>query len=214
MKKIFPFLIWLWSSVLFAQNKNIYSFIPENYDTLSLTKGDLNKDGFADAVLAVFHKMEKDDLENMNVDSVPPRLLIVLFGSKSGYAEAAKSANALLCKYCGGVFGDPFNGISIEKNVLRISHYGGSAWRWSSDHLFRFQKNDFYLIGQTNYSYWNVKMCDKLDVFAGTEFKDENFLTGQFKNKKISEDCKLLENKSGKKKLQPLLSLKKFKIDS
>ncbi len=175
IKRIYSFLFLLSSSVLFAQSKNIYSFIPDNYDTLSLTNGDLNKDGLEDVVFALFHKMEKEDIENVNVDSIPSRLLIVLFGSKSGYIKAVKSATALLCKYCGGVFGDPFNGVSIAKNVLTISHYGGSAWRWSFDHKFRLQKDDFYLIGQTHYSYWNVKMCDKLNEFAGTDFEDMIF---------------------------------------
>ena len=81
-------------------------------------------------------------------------------------------------------------------------------------HKFRYQKGDFYLIGQSILSYWDVKNCEKLNDFAGTDYEDINFLTGQYERKKISEDCKLLENKKGKKKVQPLVSLAKFEINN
>ena len=89
----------------------------------------------------------------------------------------------------------------IDKNILIVSHYGGSAWRWSITDKFRFQDNDWYLIGETKNSYWVVERCDKLNGFAGTDYEDVNFVTGDFEIKKISQDCKLLENKKGKKLL-------------
>ena len=199
-----------------GQAANIQSFIPKDYDTLygGLVKGDLNKDGVDDAVLALYHKMEEQDAEKIDTDSIPPRLLIILFGTAKGYVQSATSSAVLLCKHCGGVFGDPFSGITIEKNVLTISHYGGSSWRWSIDDKFRFQNNEWYLIGETKYSYWDVEHCDTLDEFAGTDYEDINFVTGQYEIKKISEDCKLLENKKGKKPVQPLKSLTQFSIEN
>jgi len=197
-----------------AQKKTITSFIPKDYDTLQTVKGDLNKDGIEDVVLALYHKMENEELENINVDSIPKRVLIILLASKSGYRQVVKTSNALLCKNCGGVFGDPYAGLSITKSVLTISHYGGSAWRWSYNHKFRLQNNNWFLIGQTSHSYWNVKQCEALDDFAGTDFEDVNFVTGQYETKKISEECELLENKKGKRKVQPLQTISKFTIDN
>ncbi len=210
------FFVLLLSVVSYSQNKPFPSFIPSHYDTLyrGVAKGDLNKDGIEDVVLALYHKMEKEPIENVEVDSVPERRLIVLFGSKTGYVKATESSAALLCKECGGVFGDPFVGIEIHKKVLEVRHYGGSAWRWGLLHKFRFQKDQFYLIGRTSTSFWNVEHCDKLDEMAGLDYEDINFITGQFERKRISEDCKLLENKKGKQKVQPLLSLTKFTIEN
>ena len=153
-------------------------------------------------------------MDSIDTDSIPPRLLVILFGTEKGYFQSERSPSALLCKYCGGVFGDPFAGITIANNVLSIFHYGGSAWRWSIIDKFRFQNNGWFLIGETKNSYWDVKMCDKLDDFAGTEYEDINYVTGQYERKKISEDCKLLENKKGKRAIQPLTALFKFKIDN
>ena len=216
MQKFLLIFFLFFFSKLFSQTENVSLFIPKNYDTLSggFAKGDLNKDGVSDIVLALNHKMEKEEIENIDDDSIPSRLLIILLGSKNGYIESTESKTALLCKDCGGVFGDPFAGVSIEKNILIIYHYGGSNWRWSITDRFRFQNNNWYLIGETKSSYWDVKTCDKLNDFAGTEYDDENFVTGQFEIKKISEDCKLLENKKGKKTVQPLISLNNFNIDN
>lgn len=188
------FIIFIISNSLYSQQKNIYSFVPTGYDTLGVAKGDLNNDKIDDYVLALYHKNEKK--EDRSVDSFPPRLLIILFGAKNGYIQSVISSTALLCKGCGGIFGDPFAGIEIKNNVLQIDHYG-----------------NWYLIGQTMNSYWNVKHCDKLDDFAGTNNEDINFITGDYEIKKISENCKLLVNKKGKRKILPLVMLNKFSIE-
>ena len=70
------------------------------------------------------------------------------------------------------------------------------------------------MIGETNYSYWNVKMCNKAGDFAGTDLKDVNYLTGQYVEKKITEECKVLVNKKGKRPVQPLKKLSDFKIEN
>ena len=201
---------------LFGQ-KDIKSFIPSEYDTLysGVARGDLNKDGIEDIVMVLGPKWEKqEDRGNKNEDSsLPQRKLIILFGDKNGYRRAGIADNAILCKDCGGVFGDPFAGIDITNGLLNIYHYGGSSWRWSYTHKFRYQQNDFYLIGKTYQSIWIVKECEKLKAFAGTHFKDENFVTGAYEEKKISaEDCKLLVNKKGKQDVKPLISISKFEI--
>jgi hypothetical protein len=200
--------------------KTIEAFIPADYDTIATATGDLNKDKLDDHVLVLKSKAEdaepKPPVEGSEPEAVPgARILIVLFKNASGYSLAAKSDSAILCKDCGGVFGDPFESIVIEKGVLSIHHYGGSAWRWSYTHKFRWQQNDLFLIGRTSYSFWNVSHCEKLDDFAGTDYKDENLITGDYEHKKISEEgCKLLVNKKGKQKVKPLQKLSAFNIEN
>jgi len=187
--------------------RSLSDFIPKGCDTLATATGDLNKDGKNDLVLAIY-----DTAENTNMDAA--RMLVILFKTDEGYTLKVKSDQLLLCKGCGGVFGDPFNGIEISKNVLTVSHYGGSAWRWSYIRKFRYQKDEFCLIGKTDYSYWDVKHCDKYDEFAGTEFEETNFVTGDHVVKKISENCKMLANKKNKVKIKPLVKLVNYKMDN
>jgi len=211
-------LLLLSSVYLSSLSQDFRSFIPNDYDTLDdgVARGDLNKDGIEDIVIVVGSKWEQDEnwSEKASDSNVVPRLLIILFGTDSGYVQIAKNDKAILCKDCGGIFGDPFAGIEINKNVLSINHYGGSNWRWGYTHKFRFQDKDFFLIGQIKYSFLAVENCEKLNDFAGTKYEDINFVTGQYEMKEISEDCKLLENKKGKRKIEQLISLSNFEIDN
>ena len=211
-------LLLLSSLYLSSLSQDFRSFIPNDYDTLydGVARGDLNKDGIEDIAMVLGPNWEKnEDWRERGTDSnATPRLLIILFGKNSGFVQVAKSEKAILCKDCGGIFGDPFAGIEINKNVLSINHYGGSNWRWGYTHKFRYQGNEFFLIGQTTNSYWSVENCEKLNDFAGTKYEDINFITGQYEKKEISEDCKLLENKKGKRKIEQLISLSNFEIDN
>jgi hypothetical protein len=200
----------------FAQAKEYSAFIPQGFEILDegFAKGDLNKDGIEDVALALFHINEKTvDYTSDSVIEVPERILLVLFGDGNGYKLAARSGSMIMCKECGGIFGDPFAGIEIVKNILIVNHYGGSNWRWGYTYRFRYQDGDFYLIGKTSHSFWCIKECESLNDFAGTNYEDINLITGQFERKRISEDCKLLENKKGKMKVLPLVKLSKASID-
>lgn len=190
------------------ESTKLRKFIPEGWLKIDSTIGDFNEDGVKDYALVIIDSINEKVLGDIN------RSIVIVEGSKSGFKLSGYCDSAILCLGCGGIYGDPYQGIEFRKNILIVNHYGGSAWRWSVTDKFRFQNNDWYLIGETKNSYWNVKMCDKLGDFAGTDYDDENFITGEFETKKISEDCKLLENKKGKKKIQHLISLNDFKIDN
>ena len=218
MRKRIFILLLLSNVYLSSLSQSFRSFIPNDYDTIfdGVARGDLNKDGIDDIAMVLGPNWEKnEDWRERGADSnAAPRLLIILFGKDSAYIQVARSEKAILCKDCGGIFGDPFAGIEINKNVLSINHYGGSNWRWGYTHKFRYQENVFFLIGQTSNSYWSVENCEKLNDFAGTKYEDINFITGQYEKKEISEDCKLLESKKGKRKIEQLISLSKFEIDN
>lgn len=196
-------------SSLPKQGNSIEAFIPKDYDTLATASGDLNKDGLIDMALVLANKNESlnDDKDNEH-----PRLLIIIFKKENGYQLAATSYKSIMCMGCGGVFGDPFESLSIENNILTIRHYGGSAWRWGYTHQFKFQNHAFYLISREYNSYWNGSYCDKLEEFTDFDCKKENFLTGSYMHKQISHDCKLLENTKKKIAIKPLQKLSTFDI--
>ena len=61
--------------------------------------------------------------------------------------------------------------MKIVKGVLVVNHYGGSRDRWRLKHTYRYQDNDWYLIGRTK----NV-----VDTLTGESHKkDENLNTGK-----------------------------------
>lgn len=191
-----------------AEGKTYKDFIPKGYDTLAIAHGDLDKDGQADMAIVMSDKLERED-RNTEIN----RPLLIAFKDGDKYKTVFKGTNVILCYACGGVMGDPFVGISIHKGVLKTNHYGGSAWRWAMTRVFRYQNGDFYLIGQTDESYWSVKQCENLgDEFAGTKYEDINLITGSRVIKEISEECELLVDKKDKITVKPLVKMAKLDL--
>jgi hypothetical protein len=112
------------SGALFGQNKTIQNFIPAGYVLLDSASGDLNRDSYRDLVLVLKKNREEDSVD-------VPRPLLLLLGSAAGYSLAGRNDNVVLCYSCGGVFGDPYQGITIKNGYFSIEHYGGSNWRWT-----------------------------------------------------------------------------------
>lgn len=190
----------------------VADFIPSHYRILadSRTSGDLNHDGRPDLALILFPLVE--DTTAYPDNNLPARLLLVLFGTPTGYALAAQTGRAVLCRGCGGMYGDPFQSLIIEKGILRIAHYGGSSWRWRINSKFQYRQNEFYLIGETTDYGRNDGDCPGLDGPSGWNYRDTNFLTGDYEIWRISEECKLLTHKRGKNKPAPLRKLSSYAI--
>ena len=104
--------------------------------------GDLDKDGVVEKVV-VFSR----DLE---WESSAPRDLIIYKKDKSGWSEWWNSDNVIGRADEGGMMGDPFDGVAIKSGVLEINHSGGSSWKWSNVDKYRYQDEDFFLIGHTS----------------------------------------------------------------
>lgn len=135
---------------------------------LDTAAGDFNSDGMTDFVI----------VSEDSIDKEKSRSLLILSGTKDGYSISSKCAAALLCEGCGGVFGDPYAGIDLNKNVLNLYNYGGSNWKWSSNYTFRFQNNQWELIGMSHDSYFSAEDCEGKGVgFAGQNLKEINFST-------------------------------------
>jgi len=73
----------------------------------------------------------------MNGDTTRP-LLILLGNEKRFYNLSGRNDSVVLCKSCGGVFGDPYAGMTVKNNFFSIEHYGGSNWRWTRIITFRY----------------------------------------------------------------------------
>lgn len=149
--------------------------IPKYYSIVQSVKGDLDNDTIEE--LAVAYNTLKQ-LEEDGGNS--PRELILYKKKNNIWIPWKKSTQALFGSDEGGIMGDPFEEMSIEKNVLFIRQSGGSSWKWGHTDKYRFQNNDFYLIGYESFfgkycNYWK-----KIDF---------NISTGKIIFKSISETC-------------------------
>ena len=112
-------------------------FVPKGYTVLHQNNGDLNKDGRPDYALVL-----KQDNEDNSADELKRPLLLLVRQENGKLAQAARNDNVVLCRQCGGVFGDPFAGIVIKNGYFSVEHYGGSSWRWTRIITFRYNAAD------------------------------------------------------------------------
>ncbi|MCB2409234.1 hypothetical protein [Hymenobacter lucidus] len=181
-----------------TQGRALRAFIPAGYDTLpgGRALGDLNHDGRPDVALVLRPQAETQD--GYDGETMPGRILLVLFGAAPGYTLAERAGRVMITKDGGGQYGDPFAGLTISKGVLTVHHYGGSSWRWSVVSKFRYQQGHFYLIGETTILSRTSGDCESVDGSPGGELHDTNFLTGEYEIRKISEACRVLLHRKGR----------------
>lgn len=174
----------------------VNAFVPSGYKIKKQAAGDLNKDGIPDAALVL--KNTKEDAANVDAEDMP-RLLVIIFGAKGGgYTLSASSEEAVLCKTCGGVWGDPFADLKVFRGTIVIDHYAGSSDRWGFTHRWRFQDGDWYLIG--------LKTLNENNLRGDYETKDVNLITGDcvIEKKPPSGKAKVTRSKVPVKPLEKL----------
>ena len=145
----------LLAALLLASTVNVPSelqrFVEKNTTAIAVERGDLNRDGRSDYIL-VLERPDEGDVEG-------PRSLLILVRNADGSLKLAKrSDKAVYCRECGGMLGDPFQGITIKKDRFVIHHYGGSSWRWTNDFTFAWSRRD-----QT----WQLVRVESRDFHAG-----------------------------------------------
>ena len=122
----------LLSTSFFAQKKSIDDFVLKGYSILDKSSGDLNQDGYTDYIVIL-----RNNLDTISADTARP--LLIIHGQQNGtYKLAGRNDSIVLCKACGGVFGDPYSAITIKDNYFSVEFYGGSNWRWSRVITFKY----------------------------------------------------------------------------
>ena len=156
------FGFWCAAGAQVPDPKLFQSFIPGSYSLLDSASGDWNKDGYKDLVLIL-----KSDSEEMNPDTTRP-LLLLAGTANGGYTLLARNDSVVLCKGCGGVFGDPYAGIVIKNGYFSIEHYGGSNWRWTRVITFKFdvKSNVFRLHRDAGVSYHTSDPDKTTDIIS------------------------------------------------
>jgi hypothetical protein len=110
----------------------VQPFVERGSCAIALERGDLDRDGRADYLLV---------LERPAPDPEDGRLRSLLVLTASGRL-AAKADGVVLCSRCGGIWGDPLEGVEVRPGGFTVSHYAGSAWRWRLDFTFAYSRRD------------------------------------------------------------------------
>lgn len=151
--------------------------IPAGMTKLGEASGDLDKDGQAEAV-AVFNTGKEDDGGKVRE--------LHVYKKKDGNWDLWKKATGpVMGSESGGVMGDPFQEVKIENGAIVLTQSGGSRYKWTHTHSFRFQDNDWKLIGAT---YMTGTPCEQWETF------DYNLSTGAINYELEKEDCSQSED--------------------
>lgn len=179
MRKIIPVLVWLCAAPLMAAAQGnelkipaeAAPFVERGTKAIALEAADLNGDGTQDFVLVLEKEKPELDGNDMPVNQRP--LLILLRAADGKLGMAKRNERIVMCSKCGGVFGDPFEGVTAGRNTFTVEHYGGSAWRWKFSYKFNYSRIDktWQLVRAEELSY-HTSDPDKVKTRIHTPPKD------------------------------------------
>ena len=147
---------------------------PKGYTLLSQASGDLNKDGIDEKVVVLNNGIVSDFGEE--------RTILIFKVDNGAWKMWERSTGAILSSDSGGMMGDPFQSIAVENGAIVINHFGGSSSKWDLTHRFRYQNDNWELIGATSIS----------SYFTELETFDYNLTSGNviYKKEEIGYDDK------------------------
>lgn len=225
MKTKLLLIFLFFSKIAFSQRNDkvpaeINAFIPKGFEVLELTTGDINNDKLLDFILVCKSKKEAED------GGLPRLMILVLQDANKKYKVAKKSEQLIMCAGCGGVMGDPFSGVEINKDgTFSVQHYGGSSWRWSKDATFRFDAStkNWILSAEKNLTF-HASDPDKTTreyIIPENEFlvakTFDNYTgedDGQGSNWKVKTEKTYFHNQTDEKTVRKAFLVKGNKIES
>jgi hypothetical protein len=180
--------------------KAIADFIPQGWQVVDTAYGDLNKDTVNDLAIVIENKA--NDIGGQIVSgSLGQRMLIVLFRTESKYVVKVCADTAILRSDEGGM-GDPYVDLKIANGCLVLYFSGGSSEKWFLTYRFRFQNNDFFLIGAT-LTYLHFEESKSGEIITNSICYDYNLSTSILET--IAQGGKNSKNRSNKKqKMKPI----------
>lgn len=157
---------------------SLTDIVPPHWIILDSVGGDLNNDGVRDYALALQSIDSVQLTANEDTTKAKARILAILFGTQNkGTLHLKIQSNTFILCHDNPYMDDPYDGLHIEKNVLSINfrlwYSWGSWWTSQLTYKFRYQTNEFKLIGFESYNLHRATM--------ETKSHSINFLTGKHK---------------------------------
>lgn len=145
-------------------------FIEIDVTPIALEKADLNGDGKTDFLVVT--ERAKIEGEEFPGDE---RSLIILIRKSNGKLEiAVRNEQVVYCSSCGGVFGDPFAGVTVKRNSFTVNNYGGSNLRWSESYQFNYSRIDkswqLVQVEENSYNSTDPEKTTKSKIFTPKKF--------------------------------------------
>lgn len=138
------------------------------------------------------------------------KLLVIKHKDNVNYL-IANNEHAVMQEDEGGVYGDPYDGISIEDDQLVMDYYGGSAsWRWIRRLYFDIGDEDIILSKYT-FHYFHANVDNQEDILKsiGGHIKEMDFIRGVKIDKKNNNNK--IESRTEKMK-KYIFNIKDFNI--
>jgi hypothetical protein len=137
--------------------KDYKSFFPTGWSAIDTAEGDLNKDLIADAALVLQQKKSfKVDIDGDTLEQHPRILIILLKDAQNKTFKLVAQSNSFIINAESSMQEDPFQEIKINKGLLTTSFqifYNMGSWEMTStSYKFRYQNNQFALIGADYFS--------------------------------------------------------------
>ncbi|HAK45585.1 MAG TPA: hypothetical protein DCO79_06660 [Spirochaeta sp.] len=184
-----------------AEGAVFESYIPDGWSVLSSVEADFNNDALID-IAAILEKSEDED-------SLYPRTLIILFqNSMNSYTLSAATDTAVMRANEGGIWGDPFESLTVSGSDIVVEFYGGSNWRWYNKYNFTYRDN-LWRLSELRLGYYFTPTT----TFDNADEEYYNFLTGKYISRK-TDDAGSLNIYEEDMKKRDLIPLKDFIINS
>ncbi len=126
----------------------------EEYECIRYVDGDINGDGRTDAVFVVDDFIYQEQ-----------RQLFVLLRQADGSWREVEHNIEMMDRFAGGVKGDPYNGIWVEKGKLLIKETWGSSTGGTQTRFYSYRNGKLILEQTMTVGYSNFVMGDDVEVY-------------------------------------------------
>lgn len=173
------------------EGKTSSDFIPDGWMLRDSVSGDLNKDKHKDMVIVLQHKdsitLISQDGSFADTVRTQPRILLILFrDTMNNKFVLIEQSNSFILNHDNPMMDDPYQSVKISKGILEIDFqlfYNMGSWiTTTTSYKFRYQNNDFELIGADNNMFNRASM--------NYEDYSYNFLTKKWSYTKGEDDSK------------------------
>lgn len=161
-----------------SQSQELKNFVvPKDYEKIAETKGDLDKDGI-DETIIIFDSPKK--VESFYNRKSPQRELFILKNSSGKLKIWTKNSTIILPKEIGfSPESNPLPEITIKKGTLIVTQSFSTNSRHTQTykHTYRYQNDDFYLIGslQNFDDTCEFNMYDEINFSTGKAIVDQKY---------------------------------------